>query len=160
METRLKIYLDVCCLNRPFDDWQQPRIRLEAEAILEILAVCQTGQYRMISSTALEAEINRTPDPLRQQRVRASLSIAHDTITVDHGILNRAREIAMLGCKTFDALHIACAESAQADIFLTTDDRLLRKVQANSSLLRVQVANPLQWFIQISSSGEAPHDPD
>jgi hypothetical protein len=58
------------------------------------------------------------------------------------------------------AVGASLAESAQADIFLTTDDRLLRKVQANSSLLRVQVTNPLQWFIQISSSGEAPHDPD
>ncbi len=46
------------------------------------------------------------------------------------------------------AVGASLAESAEADIFLTTDDRLLRKVQANSSLLRVQVANPLQWFIQ------------
>ena len=33
----MKIYLDACCLNRPFDDQSQDRVRLEAEAILLIL---------------------------------------------------------------------------------------------------------------------------
>ncbi|BAZ26615.1 hypothetical protein NIES4073_75230 [Kalymmatonema gypsitolerans NIES-4073] len=32
------IYLDVCCLNRPFNDQTQERIRLEAEAVFIILA--------------------------------------------------------------------------------------------------------------------------
>ena len=32
-----KIYFDTCCLNRPFDDQTQTRIRLEAEAVLAIL---------------------------------------------------------------------------------------------------------------------------
>jgi hypothetical protein len=35
------IYLNVCCLNRPFDDQTQERIRLEAEAVLRILANIQ-----------------------------------------------------------------------------------------------------------------------
>jgi hypothetical protein len=30
----LRIYLDACCLNRPFDDQTQERIRLESEAVL------------------------------------------------------------------------------------------------------------------------------
>jgi hypothetical protein len=33
----MKIYLDVCCLNRPFDDQTQDRIRLETEAVMLIL---------------------------------------------------------------------------------------------------------------------------
>ncbi|HPZ08922.1 MAG TPA: hypothetical protein PL110_12455 [Candidatus Eremiobacteraeota bacterium] len=33
----MKIYLDTCCLNRPFDDQTQDRNRLEAEAIMIIL---------------------------------------------------------------------------------------------------------------------------
>jgi hypothetical protein len=28
------IYLDLCCVNRPFDDQHQARVRLEAEAVL------------------------------------------------------------------------------------------------------------------------------
>lgn len=33
------IYLDVCCLKRPFDDQAQPRIRIETEAVLGLLAL-------------------------------------------------------------------------------------------------------------------------
>ncbi len=32
------IYLDTCCVNRPFDDLSQVRIRLEAEATLLIIS--------------------------------------------------------------------------------------------------------------------------
>jgi hypothetical protein len=34
----MRIYLDMCCLKRPFDDQSQPRIRLETEAVLALLA--------------------------------------------------------------------------------------------------------------------------
>ncbi len=147
-----KLYMDVCCLNRAFDDWSQPRVRIEAEAILELLANCQPEQDSLISSSALEAEIDQTPDPLRRKRVRASLDIAQSRVVVNAAIVARAQEIATLGCKSFDALHIACAEFGQADVFLTTDDRLLRKAQANPSFLQVRVANPVTWLIEISES--------
>lgn len=32
----MRVYLDNCCFNRPFDDQTQTRIRLEAEAKLDI----------------------------------------------------------------------------------------------------------------------------
>jgi len=35
--TSATVYLDVCCLNRPFDDQTQDRIHLESEAVLLIL---------------------------------------------------------------------------------------------------------------------------
>jgi hypothetical protein len=36
-----RVYLDVCCLNRPLDDSSQDRIRLEAEAVLLIYRKCR-----------------------------------------------------------------------------------------------------------------------
>ena len=36
-QTKMKLYLDTCCYNRPFDDQTQERIHLESEAILTIL---------------------------------------------------------------------------------------------------------------------------
>jgi len=33
----MKVYLDACCLNRPFDDQTQDCIHLETEAIVLIL---------------------------------------------------------------------------------------------------------------------------
>jgi predicted nucleic acid-binding protein len=150
MEQQYRIYMDVCCLNRPFDDWTQPRIRLEAEAVLEIVAACQANTWQLVSSTALESEIAKTPDLLRRQRVIASLKIAQTRIIVTVAMLERAKELVALGFKSFDALHLSCAESANVDIFLTTDDRLLRKASANQTSLKVTVANPVQWFMEIS----------
>ncbi|UKO99081.1 hypothetical protein [Nostoc sp. UHCC 0870] len=44
------IYLDVCCLNRPFDDQTQERILLETEAVRIILAHCQIGEWQLLGS--------------------------------------------------------------------------------------------------------------
>jgi hypothetical protein len=35
---KYKIYLDVCCLNRPFDDLRQDRVQFESDAVLGIEA--------------------------------------------------------------------------------------------------------------------------
>jgi hypothetical protein len=65
MSKNYRIYLDVCCLNRPFDQQSQARIRLETEAILEIINYCQAGTWTLITSNVLEAEINQTPNKER-----------------------------------------------------------------------------------------------
>jgi hypothetical protein len=36
----MRIYLDLCSIQRPMDDHAQDRIRLEAEAVLGILVLC------------------------------------------------------------------------------------------------------------------------
>jgi hypothetical protein len=41
MAKNYKIYLDVCCLNRPFDDQTQPRIYLETQSVMTIINQCQ-----------------------------------------------------------------------------------------------------------------------
>jgi predicted nucleic acid-binding protein len=74
----MKIYFDVCCLNRPFDDQSQDRIRL--------------------------------------------------------------------GFHTYDAYHLACAEKAKVDSFLTTDDRLRQLAWKHRKQLQIKVANPLTWL--------------
>jgi predicted nucleic acid-binding protein len=106
------------------------------------------------ASIALEAEISKTPDLSRRQRVMDSLIIAKPMIPVTKKILQRAREITSLGFKSFDALHISCAELGQADILLTTDDRLLRNAQRHESNLDVRVSNPVIWLMEISKTGD------
>ena len=65
----MKIYLDVCCLNRPFDDQTQTRIHLEAEAILSIIQSVNDGEWQWISSDAVAYEINKTPNEECQERL-------------------------------------------------------------------------------------------
>lgn len=57
--------------------------------------------------------------------------------------VERGEELKKLGLKTYDALHVACAEHAQVDILLTTDDRLVRAATRNARKVNVPVKNPL-----------------
>jgi predicted nucleic acid-binding protein len=140
------IYFDACCLNRPFDDQSQDRIHLEAEAILIILAHVKSGDWQWISSAALEFEIEQIADSARRTRVKLLTSYAQRSVHTSAQEEERARELAKLGFHAFDALHLAYAETGQADVFLTTDDQLLRLASRFSTQLLVRVENPLKWI--------------
>lgn len=146
-----RIYLDVCCLNRPFDDQMQPRIRLESEAILEIINRCKLGEWELVNSTALETEIARTPDLTRREQVQDALKIAQYKIIVNEEISQRAIELTNFNIKNFDALHIACAEG-NANIFLTTDNRLLSRALRYKDNLNIDVANPMTWWAEVNTN--------
>ena len=141
-----KIYLDACCINRPFDDQTQERIRLEAEAVLLILNRFQQGQGHWVGSSTLVYEIRQTPDAERRRRVLSLLRSCHSAVTAEAGETARAEELQALGFKAVDSLHIACAEKAGCTVLLTTDDRLLRAARRNVAQLRAQVVNPVTWL--------------
>ncbi|HLG30550.1 MAG TPA: PIN domain-containing protein [Candidatus Brocadiales bacterium] len=144
----MRIYLDVCCLNRPFDDPAQDRVRLESEAVLSILSRCQTESWILLSSEVVDIEISKIPDNDRRLKVSFFPSIARSYIVVDEDAEKRAMELRELGFKSFDAFHIACAEKGGADILLTTDDNLLRRASQNKGVVKVRLENPVRWLME------------
>ena len=144
----MRVYLDVCCFNRPFDDQSQERIRLEAEAVLLILQRVWTEDWQLISSDVVIDEIDQTPNPHRRKRLRQYLMYVDEAIRVNGSIRNRAQDIMDAGVTIEDALHIACAEYANVDVFLTTDDRLLRRGANTLPPLQCKIDNPLQWILE------------
>lgn len=152
MSQSYRIYLDACCLNRPFDDQAQPRIALETQAILSILSQCASGTWKLIASAALDVELAQTPDIERLKNVKAILAIAKIKVVSSQFIEARSIELQKIGFSGFDATHIASAERSQADIFLTTDDRLIKKARNNIPLIHVEIDNPVQWFIKITQT--------
>jgi predicted nucleic acid-binding protein len=154
MDKKYKIYLDVCCLNRPFDDQTQPRIYLETQSVMTIINQCQSGNWKMINSSALIAELNQTPDIERLQNVKKLLLIAKIKVITGLWIQERAAELQIMGFSSYDATHIASAERSQADILLTTDDRLIKKAQKNSQSITVNINNPMQWLAQVTQIEE------
>lgn len=121
------LYLDMCSLQRPLDDKTQLRIALEAEAVLGILALCQSGQAQLLSSDALEYEAARNRHPLRKAHTEEILAQAGQVIRVSEEIELRAQAFNQAGLKPLDALHLACAVQAGADYFCTCDDKLLKR---------------------------------
>ena len=145
----MKIYLDVCCLNRPFDDQTQDRIHLESEAVLRILEHCQIGKWQLIGSEVIDFEISKIPDAERRHKVDSLASLAKFGVTVDEEVEERALILEKAGIKSVDALHLACAEKTEADIFLTTDDRLLQNVFRNNKLTKIRLDNPINWLMEV-----------
>ena len=141
----MKIYFDVCCLNRPFDDQTQGRIRLETEAILLILSRIETGDLQWLSSTAVVAEVKQTPDESRRKRVLQLLEQANESVTITNEVIVRMKTLESFGFKPFDSLHLACSEQGQADVFLTTDDKLIGLANRLAERIKVEVTNPLIW---------------
>ena len=84
----MRIYLDCCCLQRPFDDQTQPRIKVEAEAVLAILASVQAGDLSLLGSEALHYEVNRIPDEGRRSEVKAALALANEYLEITQGVPN------------------------------------------------------------------------
>lgn len=119
----MKIYLNVSCLNRPFDDQGQARIRLEAEAVAVVLEKCEKGEWIHVTSGMAQIEIDANPDRKRRRRVGLLLPDESAIMQLTEAVLGRASELTMLGFKPADATHVAAAESIPADVLLSCDDR-------------------------------------
>jgi len=154
----MKIYLDVCCLNRPFDDQTQDRIHLESEAVVLILKHIRSGNWEWISSEAVDYEVGQIPNMERRQRVESLIRYAARTVRIEESLVKRASELKAIGFGAYDALHLACAEHSNADVFLTTDDKLLGLSRKCSHSLKVKVDNPLMWLREVIEDEYGNHD--
>lgn len=148
----LKIYLDACCLLRFFDDPTQERVRNEKAAIALILSRVHTGPWSWVASKVLIDEVDEGSYPAQRDRINKILTYASQTVLVGAMEIARAEDLEALGLKRTDALHLACAESGAADIFLTTDDRLLRTAQRADSQIHLQVENPHTWLMGVTQN--------
>ncbi len=118
---KLRIYLDTCAIQRPLDTKDQLRITLEAEAVLGILSLIESGKVDLISSEVLSFETNRNSNQIRKEYALEVLSKAKDFIEVDAKTEKRTGQITEFGIKLLDASHLACAEEAEVDYFCTCD---------------------------------------
>jgi len=142
----MRIYFDVSCYNRPFDDLRQDRVRVEAEAVKAIMLRIGRGQWVGVKSPVVDFEISQIPDPDRLIEVGLMVGEMRETVTSTEVDRARALILEKLGFGAFDAAHLACAEKANVDVFLTTDDSLLRMAARFADELKVKVDNPLKWF--------------
>jgi predicted nucleic acid-binding protein len=123
---------------------------LETLALALVLQLVEADEATLVNSTVLEFENSRNPFSLRQDWVLRCLEQATDYQRVNESIRERAETLEKHGLKAIDSLHVACAESAGADYFLTCDDRLLKKQKH----ITVSSMNPLDFVQKVM--GEQP----
>jgi predicted nucleic acid-binding protein len=145
----MRLYLDMCSLQRPLDSKTQTRIAVEAEAILSIIAMIECGQLELVSSQALTFEAEQITLPIRKSYVSEILSKATLFIPTQQ-IEKEARVFVSEGIKPLDALHLASAVVAKADYFCTCDDRFLKRAK-KSDTGSTKAVSPLELIMEFES---------
>ena len=145
----MRIYLDTCSFQRPLDDRSQPRINIEAEAVLTILRLVESGRLELLSSEVLRFEIDRIPNQYRKVQATEMLKLATHVIELNDEIEAKADSFVNTGVKPLDALHLASASWAKADYFCTCDDKLLKTCN-NLNSLSTEVVSPLQLVAEVA----------
>ncbi len=139
----MRLYLDNNVYNRPFDDLSIPRNRDEAQAIGSLFEKVVVGEIELRSSFVLELENSRLSQVLRRERVGALISLARGRVELDPALQARAEWLQRSGLREYDALHLAAAERAEVDYFVTCDDRLLREARRVGT---IETVTPLELF--------------
>ena len=144
----MKIYLDNCCFNRPYDDQSQLRIRLEAEAKLKIQEDIRNGYFKLVWSYMLDYENGKNPFRERREQISRWKKYAAEDIIKSETALQLAKMLLDKGIRKIDSLHVACAIEADADYFLTTDDGILKKAIRVEQL---RITDPIGFIKEVAA---------
>ena len=144
---KLKLYLDTCCYNRPFDDQTQDKIHVETECIIAILHRCEQDEWNLYGSDILENELSNNLNIDKQRSTKLLYRIANYTIELNDTIVERALEFEKMGLKSYDSLHLASAEYTNIDVFLTTDIKFIKNALKVDT--PVKVMNPVNFIMEV-----------
>ena len=139
----MRVYLDNCMFNRPFDNQAQIRIRLESEAKLYIQNKIKSKVIELVWSYILEIENLQNPHDERRVAIQKWKALSTIKIIENSEVLTHANQLLKFGIKPKDALHVASAVEGKADYFLTTDDKLLSGIKKSNM---IEILNPVDYI--------------
>lgn len=147
----MRIYLDNCSYNRPYDDQSQMRIHLETQAKLHIQDMIRQKQIELVTSYVLDFENSNNRSMQKRMAIEKFMKdYATLYVSNKHGdmLAEIADSIMETGVKEKDAYHVACALMAECDYFVTTDDRLL-KYQSE----KINLVTPGEFIRRMEADG-------
>jgi len=127
-ERTMRIYLDNCAFNRPLDDQRHIRVRLESEAKLYLQDRIKEGKTELVWSYILDIENDQNPFEEKRNAIAKWKRLAVIDVEETDSLKERADSLVTTGIKAKDALHVSAAIEGNASFFVTTDDRLLKKL--------------------------------
>lgn len=142
----MRVYLDMCCYNRPYDDQSQIKVSLETQAKLYIQDQIQKGQLELVSSYMLRYECGQNPYEMRRKAIMQFVDIytaAYVGLERRSEIEFMAAEIMNTGVKFKDACHVASAIYAKCGYFISTDKRLLKYTTD-----RIKLVTPIEFVTE------------
>lgn len=139
----MKVYLDNCCFNLPYDDQSQLKIFLETQAKLQIQKEILQGKHELVWSFILEYENEQNPFDIRKMAIKDWKGVAKQLVILNDEIVSFAKGLLKKGIKEKDALHIACAVNAGCDVFFTTDKKLI-----HTPIPEIKTMNPIDYILK------------
>jgi len=144
----MKVYLDNCCFNRPFDDQSSLVVRLETEAKLHIQELVLKGKLQLLWSFVLDYENASNPFDEVRNRIAEWKKLASADCSLSKDVSDKALELVQLGLRQMDASHVACAIVMGAAYFLTVDKKILSK-----PITGIEAMNPID-FVRRHADGQ------
>ena len=137
----MRLYLDNCCFNRPFDDQTQIKINLETQAKLAIQSMILDKKHTLVWSYMLEYENMFNPYDIRRESIIKWKELAEIIVNENEVILSTANNLTGQGLKAKDAIHVACAIHANCDYMITTDMGIIKK-----NIELIKIVDPLDFI--------------
>jgi predicted nucleic acid-binding protein len=143
---KTKLYIDVCCLCRPFDDQRYLRIKLETNALFLILEKIKQSYYQFLYSKVHLLEINAIDNRVEKNELLTLLEKIGVQINPESTvkIKERAEYLCKKGLGIADAAHLSFAESS-AHYVISCDDLYLKKSNKYST---IPLLNPIEFCIK------------
>jgi len=137
----VKLYLDNSFLNRPFDDPLAGMNTQEGAVLFDIIRFAKKGKVELVHSAMIELENTANDIAARKSFVVSVMHLADTFQNLSDDIVRRAQEIVhAYRLQALDAVHIASAEAAQVDFFLTCDYTVLKRYKGT-----LRIITPLQF---------------
>ncbi len=142
----MRIYLDNCSFNRPFDNQMNARIRVETEAKLAVQEAIRDGKIELAWSYILDYENAANPYPERRKTIAQWRELSAIDTREHSALLRTADNLTKKGLSGLDALHVASAIHAGCEYFITTDDGILKK---SGMVTNITIIDPSQFVRKV-----------
>ncbi len=138
------VYLDENCFQRGFDDQNHLRIKMEALACQDIFQRAEAGELDLVWSFMLHDETLQCPFPERKVAILRLSTICRVKVGPNENIYNHSVRIQKeYSLSVKDAIHLACASYIKAELFLTCDDQIIKKIKR---LENIEILNPIDYI--------------
>ena len=138
----IRVYMDICCFNRPYDEQSSLRIQLETQAKLYVQKLIVDNKVELVWSFVMSYENAMNPFIEKRIRIAEWRKLAIIDCGLSSEIFDKSKELNKLGLHVKDSYHIACAINANADFFITTDKGIL-----NKQIDGVRVISPVEFTL-------------
>lgn len=143
---KIRVYLDNCCFNRPYDNQDKLSIKLETIAKIRIQEMIKTGDIDLIWSFMLDYENSGNTWEIKRNSIYEWFNNSIMHVSVSEEIIQHSEFIHTFGFGEKDSIHLSCAIFGRSDYFITVDRGILNRKNKVADLV---IIDPVE-FIRIT----------